>query len=356
MPPEILSREQRIRKQAELQSLYTALANLREREASYMAASAKIPAAVIGQIHDVQHNIEEIENQLFEAEERSSDASSRKVYRAALAAELSGDYDGAAKLYRSAARYGHRDGNAAVRSVRYKLKATKTTPVTDQAWVLPKTDHAASMLWLGLMIIVILLLIVVVAYNFASSEPQVVVVVSPAFTATATPTVVQVIIAQTPTRQPSPTLTSTPSPASQPQVVEVAPTATTFTIPPVEETPTPVPVLLSAPTMIEPRDGLVWNNGAVVFEFKPLDLAEDELYCLSTLRGYDANKAENWSHTAEGSQTPAIAVEANVFKVARDSGMRCITWSAAIGKNSCDNIISYFTPVRVIGLPTPCDF
>lgn len=82
----------------------------------------------------------------------------------------------------------------------------------------------------------------------------------------------------------------------------------------------------------------------------------DELYCLNRMRGYDITNTENWSHEPRGSKKPAVAVEANVFRVARAQGMRCIVWSAAIGQGSCDNIISESTEERVIGLPRPCDF
>jgi hypothetical protein len=113
--------------------------------------------------------------------------------------------------------------------------------------------------------------------------------------------------------------------------------------------------LIPAPKLIGPRDGLVWNDGAIVFEFEPLDLADDELYCLNTLRGYDATNTENWSYPPTGNDQPFIPVQAHVFRVARSQDIRCIIWSAAIGKNTCENIISANTAKRVIGLPRPCD-
>jgi hypothetical protein len=107
---------------------------------------------------------------------------------------------------------------------------------------------------------------------------------------------------------------------------------------------------------LEPKDGLVWSAGAIVFEFADMDLAYDELYCLNTMRGYDNTLTENWSFPPTGNKKPAIPIEANVFRVARTRGMQCVVWSAAIGKHSCDNIISQSTEERVIGLPRPCDF
>jgi hypothetical protein len=99
---------------------------------------------------------------------------------------------------------------------------------------------------------------------------------------------------------------------------------------------------------------MVWLDGAVVFEFQEMDLAEDELYCLNTLRGFDKSGTENWSFPPTGNKRPAIPIEANTIRVAKDQDMRCIVWSASIGKGSCQNIISHSTEERVIGLPQPC--
>jgi hypothetical protein len=108
--------------------------------------------------------------------------------------------------------------------------------------------------------------------------------------------------------------------------------------------------------VLEPKNGLVWLDGTIVFEFAQMDLAYGELYCLNTLRGFDKTLTENWSFPATGSKKPSIPIEANVFRVAKVQGMQCIIWSAAIGKESCDNIISQSSEERVIGLPRPCDF
>jgi hypothetical protein len=87
-----------------------------------------------------------------------------------------------------------------------------------------------------------------------------------------------------------------------------------------------------------------------------MDLAYDELYCLNTLRGYDQTLTENWSFPPTGSKKRSIVIEANVFRVAKAQEIECIVWSAAIGKETCENIISQSTEERVIGLPRPCDF
>jgi hypothetical protein len=117
-----------------------------------------------------------------------------------------------------------------------------------------------------------------------------------------------------------------------------------------------VPTLQPPPRIVGPRDGLVWLDGAIVFEFEPLNLAFDELYCLNTLRGYDSTATENWSYAPVGSKRPSIVVDSNVFKVAKVQGMQCVKWSVSIGKGSCDNPITRSSVGRVIGLPRPCDF
>jgi hypothetical protein len=150
---------------------------------------------------------------------------------------------------------------------------------------------------------------------------------------TATP-----LLTHTPTETLAPTVTDTPRPA---------PTeAETPTL-----TPVPSPMLRAAPRILEPKDGLVWGDGAVVFEFAKQDLAYDELYCLNTLKGYDKTNTENWSFPSVSSKVPSIPIEANVFRVAKVQGIRCIIWSASIGKGSCENIASESTEERTIGLP-----
>jgi hypothetical protein len=100
----------------------------------------------------------------------------------------------------------------------------------------------------------------------------------------------------------------------------------------------------------------VWGDGSIVFEFVDVKLADDELYCLNRMKGYDITNTENWSHEPRGNNLPSIAIEPNVFRVAKAQGMRCILWSAALGKATCENIISENTEERVIALPGPCNF
>ena len=170
-------------------------------------------------------------------------------------------------------------------------------------------------------------------------------------TATFTPPAVILIVPETLTPTPTEVPTSTPTvpPTSPPPATPtqaIAPTST----------PSPMPTLRPAPRVLEPKNGLVWLDGTIVFEFAQMDLAYDELYCLNTLRGFDKTLTENWSFPATGSKKPSISIEANVFRVAKVQGMQCIVWSAAIGKENCDNIISQSSEERVIGLPRPCEF
>ncbi len=119
---------------------------------------------------------------------------------------------------------------------------------------------------------------------------------------------------------------------------------------------TPTLPLRTAPKIIDPPNGLVWKDGAVVFEFENLNLAHDELYCLATLRGYDESLTERWSFPPTGGIKPAIPVKAKVFHIAKTQGIRCIVWSAYIGRGTCESIISHRTEERIIGLPQPCPY
>ena len=68
------------------------------------------------------------------------------------------------------------------------------------------------------------------------------------------------------------------------------------TPPPPTVTPTELAEKI-APLVIGPKDGLVWGDGAIVFEFEDMNIPEDELYCLNTrCSGYDNTLTENWSH------------------------------------------------------------
>jgi len=350
-----LSREMRLRKQAELQSLQTTLTSLREREASYIEASANIPILFSQQIDDVRHQIAEIENLLADEDDTvSSAAIARQAYADAFSAERAGDFSKAAKLYKRAARYSHPDASQAIRSIRYREKTQKNR-LTGKI-VLPSSQTRSTgrlFIWVAAVIILILILVFVVN-GILGSNPQTASVtaqVTATATATLTPALVQLIVPDTPTPQPTATATATATPAPPtPTATEItsaaAPTAT----------PTAVPTPMPAPRIIGPSDGLVWNDGAIVFEFERQNLDFDQLYCLNTLRGYDSTGTENWSYQPVGSQKPVIVLDANVFRVAKVQGMKCIKWSAAIGKGTCQNIIGQSTVERIIGLPRPCDF
>jgi hypothetical protein len=353
MAADIHSREQRLRKQAELQSLYLNLANLREREASYIAASAAIPELLVNQINEQRQKIQGVEDELLALADDpgQSPTPGRPLYREALEAELSGDLEKAQKLYRSAARASHPDGDAAGRSVRYRIRISKSRPVAaGQSWGVASGSRNRWLIAVAL-ILILVLLVIFVMNGISSRSSQQVTSIEPTVTATSTPPEVILIVPDTPTaaltNTPLPTETSTNTPQPTPaEEDEALPTST----------PAPSPTLGPAPRILEPKDGLVWLDGAIVFELAEMDLAYDELYCLNTLRGYDQTLTENWSFPPTGSKKRSIVIEANVFRVAKAQEIECIVWSAAIGKETCENIISQSTEERVIGLPRPCDF
>lgn len=352
MAADIHSREQRLRKQAELQSLYGNLANLRERQASYIAASAVIPELLLNQINEQRQQIEQLENELLALDDETIQKPARQFYREAFAAEQADDLGKAQKLYKNAARSDHPDAEAALRSVRYQLKTSKSKASTaGQLGALSASPPAKNRFWIGFILVFILFLAAIVTgYRFwfaASPEAS---PVKPTPTTTPTPPSVILIVPDTPTPVPTDTATATATLTPPP------PSPTPAGFPTATPSPSPEPTLRPAPQILEPKDGLVWSDGAIVFEFKRQDLAYDELYCLNTMRGYDKTLTENWSFPPVGNKTPAIPIESNVFRVAKLQGMECIVWSAAIGKGSCDNLISQSTEERIIGLPRPCEF
>jgi hypothetical protein len=355
MTSDIISREQRLRMQAELQSLYTALTSLREREASYIEAAATIPEQFLNQISDIRQKIVKVESELVALEDEAVELQAQKLYRQGFEAELSGNFSKAVKLYRSAARYSHSDGNAAYRSVRHLIKSTKNRFPAGERWIPTSSGQSRNRLLLGLGVLVIAVLFALVALRGRSpAASREAVAIAPAATDTASPI-------PTGTSTPNPTSTTTNTPTATPE-----PTNTPQPPPPELPSPTPsltdtvtptfTPTLRTAPGIIGPRDGLVWGDGSIVFEFEDLDLAHDELYCLNTLRGYDITNTENWSFPPVGRKPPLIAIEPNPFHVAQARGIRCVVWSAFIAKETCDNVLSESTAERVIGLPRPCDF
>jgi hypothetical protein len=353
------SRAQRLRKQAERQSLYSDLAGLRKQEASYITVSATIPEQILHQINEIRHKIEEVEKELSTFQGESLESPGRRFYQEAFEAELAGDLAKALKLYKRAARHDHPDAAAAGRSVSYLIKTAKSKKVAGKPWGPASVSQSRNRALIAIVTFLILALTLVIALNgrFPRSQSQEAIAVEP--TATTTSPGIVLIVPDTATPLPANTPTTIPTPTNTPQPNPTEPLPTvTFTstlTPTLTPTPTPTPTLRAAPKLIGPRDGLVWKDGAIVFEFEKLDLAYDELYCLQTLKGYDITNTENWSHRPVGSKKPFIPIEAHVFQIAKIQGIGCIVWSAAIGQETCENIISESTAKRVIGLPRPCD-
>lgn len=352
MATDVHAREQRLRKQAELQSLFLNLANLRKQEATYIEASAGLPEFLVRQITELRQEIRAVEDELLTLNDETIKTPARQFYREAFEAELNGDYDKAIKLYKSASHYNHPDAGVAIRSVRYARKVAQNKAAgVGRTWSPPASTHQTrNRLLIGLAMLLLLILVgVILMAGGLFAPPPETALLGP--TATFTAPAVILIIPDTATLIPSATPTSTPTstPTHTPR-----PTATTETSP--TDTPTPAPTPRPAPRIVGPTNNMVWLDGAVVFEFGTVDLAYDELYCVNTLRGFDKTNTENWSFPPTGNKEPTIAIEANVFRVAKAQDMRCIVWSGSIGKGSCENIISHSTEERVIGLPQPCRF
>ena len=94
------SREQRLRKQAELQSLYTNLTSLREREASYIEASMTVPERLVGQIEEIRQEVINVERELLTLGDETLEMPARQFYREAFEAESAEDLPKAIKLYK----------------------------------------------------------------------------------------------------------------------------------------------------------------------------------------------------------------------------------------------------------------
>lgn len=349
------NREQRLRKQAELQSLYINLATLRKQEATY---SSVVPELLANQINEVRQEIRRTERGLLDLDSDIINSPGRKLYWQGFEAELANDLDKAHRLYKNAARYAYPDAEAASQSVRHltKVSAKNRQP---QIWVPLPEKTSQNYFLVGVTISLLLLIILGGLWGYSRlmtiQPPQTVALETPA-TVTSTPVDVVLIIPDTPTPLPTntptftPTVTYTPTPNNTTTSVPISIVVTDTPIP----TPIPTAALKPAPKIIGPRDGLVWLAGAIVFEFESYPIAEDELYCLNGLKGYDYTKTENWSFPHVGHKRPSIAIEENVFQVAQAQEIRCIIWNASIGKHSCDNIISENTETRIIGIPGPC--
>ncbi len=358
MTNDITSREQRLRKQAQLQSLYTNLAHLREREANYINDAVAIPDLFLNQINEARQEIVSIEEQILALGNDSAktivDPSAQEAYQQGYTAEVAGNTAQALKLYRSAARYGHSDANAARRSLRYRTKQAKNTATP--MW-LPTTTRAAGRQNRGRLLIALMLIAIValLIWQLLSPKPESGLTVNsmPAEVLISTPTQLKAPI-------PTPTVVFTPTPLPLPTNTPLPPTPkpiiTDTSLPQPSDTPTSAPTLRAAPQIIGPKDGLVWGDGTIVFEFEDDKLAYNELYCLNTLRGYDLANNENWSYASVGRKLPHVPIDANTFHVAKYQGINCVVWSAFIAKDSCENSISQSTEERTIGLPRPCDF
>ncbi len=357
MVTDVNSRERRLRRQAELQSLYVNLSSLRNQEKSYISAQAAIPDLLIQQIGEARQQIKAIEAELLELKEATLKSPAYDLYWQAVEAETAEAFDQATRAYKGAARQGHPDAGEALASLRYRLKA-RDKAASRKAW-LPAPASQPRRLPLGLLAIFLILLLLAVIfilsrYLFTASEDAVALDETNA-SFLSTPTSLVVIVPSTATPLPTATPTATPlssptpTPTATPRSAIVAVTSTAT------RTPTPVPTLMAAPSVIGPSDGLVWKDGAIVFEFEDRGLAYDELYCLDTLRGYDDTLTENWSFPATGSQDPSIVIDASVFRIAELQDIGCVAWSAYIGKDSCDTPISRRSEQRIIGLPQPCD-
>jgi hypothetical protein len=343
---DVYAREQRLRKQAELKSLYTNLASLRRDrgEAGYIEASAIIPERLVNQINELRQDILRVERELAALGDEAVEAPGSRFYREAFETELAGDTRKALNLYKSASRHTHPDANAALRSLRYRM-AKK--PASGHLWQADGQAH--SRLWLGLGAGLIMMLVLIMVLGRSLTSPSLP-IVAVGTTATSTATQVILIIPHTATPTPTETPVSTATPAPTKTSTPIA------TPEPPTVTPTRISALRSAPKIIGPKDGLVWQDGAIVFEFEDLHLAYNELYCLNSMQGYDKTNTENWSHPPVGRKEPSIPVEANVFRIAKQLGIRCVVWTASIGVDSCDRIISENTSRRIIGLPQVCDF
>ena len=346
------SREQRLRKQAELQSLNSNLANLREQEDSYISVQAATPERLTQQITKVRQQIQGVQTELISLGDETVETPARQFYWEAFAAELTKDEDKALKLYRNAARYDYPDANAAIRSLKHLSKVAKNkATIAASPWSNSAGSQSRGKFFLGVIIVILIFAVIVaLGLNNYLSQPAGEAVVLEAATALIATVIPPTIIVPN-TATPNPTLTSLP--ATPTNTATPLPSTTATLIPPTPS-PTPTSILRGAPAIIGPRDGLVWGDGAIVFEFENMGLAENELYCLNTLKGFDKTLTENWSYPPVGSKTPRIPVEKNVFRTAKVQEIQCIVWSAYIGRDNCQTIISQTSPERVIGLPQTC--
>ncbi|MEM7345829.1 MAG: hypothetical protein AAF485_16425 [Chloroflexota bacterium] len=314
------------------------------------------PERLTDQIDELRQTIQQVERDLVDLNDTTTIAPGYKIYWQGLDAEIAGDSAKATKLYRQAARRDYPDGSLALRSLRYTLNDPKKVGSGAFPWQGAPARPRSARGWYWLLGGAILVILLLLLFNFNNNDtPAEAVALLPSATPTLTPTntssQVTLIVPNTATPTPTKTPIFIPPTATN-RPTEIPPTPLQEAI--VAPTSTPAATLIPAPKIIDPKDGLVWGDGAIVFEFEDMGLDHDQLYCLNTLRGYDLSLTENWSFPPIGSKEPAIPIEAHVFKVAQVQDIKCIVWSAAIGQNSCNTLISESTAERVIGLPHPC--
>ena len=202
------AREQRLRKQAELQSLQRQLVNLRsaQQEESYISSQAVIPPQLTQQIDKARQQIEAVEDELITLGDKTVDSRGRQFYREAFKAELGEDNDKALKLYKQASRNSYADASAALRSLRYRLKVSK--PKT-AAWASIAADRPKTRFpWAVIVTLLIFVLIFTLVLNnylpqFDNSAVVSEVTVFLTTTATHTPLPPTIIVPATATRTPT---------------------------------------------------------------------------------------------------------------------------------------------------------
>ncbi|NEP84767.1 MAG: hypothetical protein F6K39_45690, partial [Okeania sp. SIO3B3] len=203
------SREQRLRKQAEITSLYINLDNLRRQESSYIRASAAIPELLSNQIRDTRRRLQTVEQELAQLENKPMVTPGADLYQQGFEAELANDINKAVKFYRQATRNDHPDADDALRSLRYRAR-----PKSKAVWF-PVDNRTNQRVWMGATLLIVVLLIVggITANRLAARRDAVT-----AATATPTPPNVVLIIPNTstptPTRLPLPTDTPTLTPTA----------------------------------------------------------------------------------------------------------------------------------------------
>jgi hypothetical protein len=216
----VYAREQRLRKQAELQSLKTNLVNLREQEESYVNAQAVIPVRLTEQITKIRQEIEAVEDELVTLGDETIESPAQRFYREAFAAELAQEFDKALKLYKNAARQGHVEANTAIRSLRYLLRTSKNKDASlTMAWASiartrPKTRFPLAVI---IFLIIFILILTLFLSNYLSPPTtEEVIAIASTVTATLSAGPATFVLPATPTTIPTP-IPATSTPTSTPR-------------------------------------------------------------------------------------------------------------------------------------------